>query len=57
MTRIFYYIYTKLFILEREFQLVFKNADDPSTALLYFGESLYNHIIHFAPKSTSKFYK
>ncbi|KAG2211898.1 hypothetical protein INT47_004585 [Mucor saturninus] len=36
---------------EREFQLVFKKADDPSTALLYFGESLFNHIIHFAPKT------
>lgn len=48
---------TKEIFLERDFQLVFKKADDPSTALLYFGESLFNHIIHFAPKTTSKFSK
>ncbi|GAA5807467.1 hypothetical protein MFLAVUS_000828 [Mucor flavus] len=36
---------------DRQFELVFKKADDSSIALLYFGESLYNHIIHFAPKT------
>lgn len=36
---------------EREFQLVFKPADDPSISLHYFGETLFNHIIHFAPKA------
>lgn len=40
--------------IDRDFELVFKAADDPSTALNYFGEPLYHHIIHFAPKSTSK---
>ncbi|KAI8972063.1 Dolichyl-diphosphooligosaccharide--protein glycosyltransferase subunit WBP1 [Mycotypha africana] len=30
---------------------VFKSADDPSTSLQYFGQTLYHHIIHFAPKS------
>lgn len=41
--------------LDRQFELIFKKADDPSITLLYFGESLYNHIIHFAPKTDSKY--
>ncbi|KAI8637410.1 Dolichyl-diphosphooligosaccharide--protein glycosyltransferase subunit WBP1 [Parasitella parasitica] len=36
---------------DRQFQLLFKEAQDPTTTLTYFGESLFNHIIHFAPKS------
>ncbi|KAL4207979.1 hypothetical protein CU097_009779 [Rhizopus azygosporus] len=35
----------------RGFDLVFKSADDPTTSLYYFGEQIFSHIIHFAPKS------
>ncbi|KAI8090106.1 Dolichyl-diphosphooligosaccharide--protein glycosyltransferase subunit WBP1 [Gilbertella persicaria] len=38
---------------DREFQLSFKAADDQTTTLAYFGETLFHHIIHFAPKTTS----
>ncbi|KAK4514186.1 uncharacterized protein ATC70_001773 [Mucor velutinosus] len=37
---------------DRQFQLLFREAQDPSTTLNYFGESLFNHIIHFAPKTS-----
>lgn len=36
----------------RGFDLVFKSADDPTTSLYYFGEQIFSHIIHFAPKSS-----
>lgn len=39
---------------DRQFQLLFREAEDPTTTLNYFGESLFNHIIHFAPKNSSK---
>ncbi|KAI8994538.1 Dolichyl-diphosphooligosaccharide--protein glycosyltransferase subunit WBP1 [Pilobolus umbonatus] len=38
---------------ERDFELVFKESSDTSIPLFYFGESLYSHIIHFAPKSNA----
>ncbi|KAI8331440.1 Dolichyl-diphosphooligosaccharide--protein glycosyltransferase subunit WBP1 [Choanephora cucurbitarum] len=38
---------------DRDFQLVFKAADDQKTTLAYFGETLYQHIIHFAPSTSS----
>ncbi|KAI9487526.1 MAG: Dolichyl-diphosphooligosaccharide--protein glycosyltransferase subunit WBP1 [Benjaminiella poitrasii] len=38
---------------DRQYQLVFKSADDSSTALTYFNEHLFNHIVHFAPKSSN----
>ncbi|KAI7900438.1 Dolichyl-diphosphooligosaccharide--protein glycosyltransferase subunit WBP1 [Cokeromyces recurvatus] len=37
---------------DRQYELTFKSADDTSTALIYFNEPLYNHIIHFAPKAS-----
>ncbi|CEP19582.1 hypothetical protein [Parasitella parasitica] len=38
---------------DRQFQLLFREAQDTATTLTYFGESLFNHIIHFAPKSSN----
>ncbi|KAG0749576.1 hypothetical protein G6F23_000938 [Rhizopus arrhizus] len=38
---------------ERGFTPLFKAADDQTTSLYYFGEHVFSHIIHFAPKSSS----
>jgi oligosaccharyltransferase complex subunit beta len=37
--------------LERDFDLTFSSADDAQAQLVYFGEDIFNHIIHFAPNS------
>ncbi|KAI8876266.1 Dolichyl-diphosphooligosaccharide-protein glycosyltransferase 48kDa subunit [Backusella circina FSU 941] len=36
---------------ERDFDLTFSSADDAQAQLVYFGEDIFNHIIHFAPNS------
>ncbi|KAI8076366.1 Dolichyl-diphosphooligosaccharide--protein glycosyltransferase subunit WBP1 [Halteromyces radiatus] len=36
---------------DRKYQLDFKKASDPTVTLHVFGESSYNHIIHFAPRT------
>ncbi|KAI8343385.1 Dolichyl-diphosphooligosaccharide--protein glycosyltransferase subunit WBP1 [Chlamydoabsidia padenii] len=36
---------------DRKYQLDFKQANDPGNSLHLFGESSYDHIIHFAPKT------
>ncbi|KAI9022920.1 Dolichyl-diphosphooligosaccharide--protein glycosyltransferase subunit WBP1 [Phycomyces nitens] len=38
---------------DREFKLDFKSAVDGETTLYYFGQPLYQHIIHFAPTTAS----
>ncbi|KAI8071712.1 Dolichyl-diphosphooligosaccharide--protein glycosyltransferase subunit WBP1 [Gongronella butleri] len=36
---------------ERDFLLDFKQANDPNNGLLYFTDAMYDHVIHFAPKT------
>ncbi|KAI8384284.1 Dolichyl-diphosphooligosaccharide--protein glycosyltransferase subunit WBP1 [Radiomyces spectabilis] len=38
-------------LTDRDYKLVFKTASEADATLYYFGERLYNHIIHFAPKA------